>query len=110
MDVKTTFLNGVIEEEIYIEKPEGFDAFDWESRVCRLKQVLYSLKKEPCAWHTRINSDFTSLGFMKSEADENLYHILVEGKLLIIILYVDDFILTSDKKLIRSCKDLAREF
>jgi hypothetical protein len=51
------------------------------------------------------------LGFTKSEADANLYHILVEGKLLIIVLYVDDLILTGDEKLIRSCKeDLAREF
>lgn len=51
------------------------------------------------------------LGFTKSEVDENLYHILVEGKLLIIVLYVDDFILISDEKMIKSCKDdLVREF
>jgi len=51
------------------------------------------------------------LGFIKSEEDENLYHIVVEGKLLNVLLYVDDLILTDDEKLIRSCKeDLAREF
>eukprot|EP00253_Pinus_taeda_P007453 PITA_07453 len=59
----------------------------------------------------RINNYFTGLGFTKSEEDVNLYHIVVEGKLLIIVLYVDDFIMTSDDKLIKSCKeDLARDF
>src|ERR1700735_1622418 len=58
-----------------------------------------------------IDNYFTRLGFTKSEADANLYHIVVEGKLLIIILYVDDLILTGDDQLIVSCKgDLAREF
>eukprot|EP00253_Pinus_taeda_P027593 PITA_27593 len=63
------------------------------------------------ARYTRIDSYFIGLGFTKSEADANLYHIAVEGKILIIVLYVDDLILTGDEKLIKSCKeDLAREF
>ena len=63
------------------------------------------------AWYTRIDSYFTGLGFTKSEADANLYHIVVDGKVLIIVLYVDDLILTSYEQLIKSCKeDLAREF
>ena len=54
---------------------------------------------------------FTRLGFTKSDIDENFYHIVVEGKLLIIVLYVDDFILIGDEELIKSFKeDLAREF
>eukprot|EP00253_Pinus_taeda_P028540 PITA_28540 len=66
---------------------------------------------ETFALVARIDSYFTRLGFTKSEAGANLYHIVVEGKLLIIILYVDDLILTGDEKLIKSCKeDLAREF
>eukprot|EP00253_Pinus_taeda_P016916 PITA_16916 len=97
MDVKTTFLNGKIEEEVYIEQPEGFETFDHESHVCRLKRALYRLKQAPHAWYTRINNYFTFLGFTKSEADANLYHIMVEGKPLIIVLYVDDLILTGIK-------------
>jgi len=58
--------------------------------------VLYGLKQAPHAWYTRIDSYFTRLGFTKSEEDENLYHIVVECKLLIIVLYVDDLILTGD--------------
>ena len=111
MDAKTTFLNGVIEEEVYIEQLEGFKNFDWEYHVCRLKWALYGLKKEPRAWYTRIDSYTTNLGFTKCEAYANLYHILVEGRLLIIVLYVDDLIFTGDEQLIRSYKDdLAREF
>ena len=59
---------------------------------------MYGLKQAPRAWYTRIDSYFTRLGFTKSEADANLYQIVVEGKLLIIFLYVDDLILTWDRK------------
>lgn len=47
MDVKSTFLNGVVEKEIYIEKPKGFETYDQGSHVCRLKRLLYGLKKVP---------------------------------------------------------------
>ena len=111
MDVKNVFLNGVIEEEVYTNQPEGFEIFDSESHVCRLKRALYGLKQEPCAWYARIDSYFTGLGFTKSEADASLYQIVVDGKLLIIVLYADDLILIGDEQLITSCKeDLAREF
>ena len=69
------------------------------------------MKQAPRAWYTRIDRYFTELGFTKSEVNANLYHIVVEGKLLIIVLCVNDLILTGDDKLINSCKeDLAREF
>eukprot|EP00253_Pinus_taeda_P007124 PITA_07124 len=111
MDVKIAFLNGVIEEEVYIKQPEGFEVFSSESHVCRLKRALYGLKQAPRAWYTQIDSYFTGLGFSKSEANPNLYQIVVEGKLLIIVLYVDDLILTGDELLILSCKDdIAKEF
>ena len=77
----------------------------------RLKRALYGLKKEPRASYTRIDSYFTRLGLTKSEADANLYQIVVDGNLLIIVLYVEDLILIGNEKLIHSCKeDLAREF
>ena len=79
--------------------------------MCIIKRLLYGLKQAPCAWYTRIDSYFTGLGFTKSEADENLYQIVVEGKILVVVLYVDDLILTGDEQLIHLCKeDLAKEF
>jgi len=72
---------------------------------------LYGLKKAPCGWYTKIDSYLIDLGFTKSEVDANLYHSLVEGKILIIVLYVDDLILMGDEQMIKSYKeDLAREF
>jgi hypothetical protein len=65
MDVKTTFLNKIIEEEVYIEQPEGFETFDRESHVCRLKRELYGLKKAPCAWYTQIDNYFTGFSSPK---------------------------------------------
>eukprot|EP00253_Pinus_taeda_P026005 PITA_26005 len=92
MDVKTAFLNRVIEEEVYIEQPEGFEIFSSKSHVCRLKRALYGLKQAPCAWYTQIDSYFIGLGFSKSEADPNLYQIVVEGKLLIIGKYAREIL------------------
>ena len=51
MDVKTTFLNGIIEEEVYIEQPQGFEINDHKTHVCRLKKALYGLKQAPRAWY-----------------------------------------------------------
>ena len=96
MDVKTAFLNGKIKVEVYIEQLEGFETFDHELHVCWLKRALYGLKQAPRAWYTRIDNYFTGLGFTKSEEYTNLYYIMVEGKQLIIVLYVDDLILTGD--------------
>ena len=77
--------------------------------MCRLKRAQYGLKQAPRAWYARIDSYFTGLGFTKSEANANLYHIVDDGKIFIIVFYVDDLVLTGDEKLITSCKeDLAR--
>jgi hypothetical protein len=73
MDVKTAFLNGEVEQEVYIEQPEGFVIHGKESHVCKLKKALYGLKQAPRAWYGRIDSFLQSLGFTKSIADPNLY-------------------------------------
>jgi hypothetical protein len=111
MDVKKTFLNGVIEEEVYIEQPRGFEVHGKESHVCRLKKVLYKLKHAPRAWYSRIDEYLQSMGFTKSEVNPNLYLIQVGEDPLILVLYVDDLFLTGAEKLLVSCKrDLASEF
>jgi hypothetical protein len=104
MDVKMSFLNGVVEEEIYIEQPEGFEVHDMASHVCRLKRALYGLKQAPRAWYSRIDNYLLGMGFTKSEVDSNLYYILVGGEPLILVLYIDDLFMTGSEKLIADCK------
>jgi hypothetical protein len=111
MDVRTSFRNIVVEEEIYVEQPKGFETFNRDMNVCTLKRALYGLKQAPRAWYARIDNYLLGLGFTKSKVDPNLYYIVVEGKPLILVLYVDDLILTGADNLIQDCKeDLACEF
>jgi hypothetical protein len=91
MNLKTTFLNRIIEEEVYIEKPQGFEIHGREYHVCRLNKSLYGFKRAPRAWYSRIDRYLQIMGFTKSEADPNLYFILVGLDPLILVLYIDDF-------------------
>ena len=56
MDVKMVFLNGTIDEEVYIEQPLGFEVKDRKAYVCTLKKALYGLKQAPRAWYARIDA------------------------------------------------------
>jgi hypothetical protein len=94
MDVKTTFLNGVIEEEVYIEQPQGFEVEYRKTHVCKLKKTLYGLKQAPRTWYGRIDDFLTSLGFTKSKVDPNLYFKVMNDEPVILLLYVDDLFLT----------------
>ena len=85
MDVKTAFLNGVIEEEVYIQKPKGFETHDQKTHVCRLKKALYGLKQAPRAWYGQIDNYLQKMGFVKSDADPNLYYLRVGSKPLILV-------------------------
>jgi hypothetical protein len=104
MDVKPTFLNGEIEEEVYIEQPQGFEVHSRDIHVCRLKKVLYGLKQVPRAWYARIDNYLIRLGFSKSHADPNLYYKVINNALVILLLYVNDLFLTCEESLIIQCK------
>src|SRR5882762_4927078 len=104
MDVKTAFLNGVVEEEVYVEQPLGFETHDRESHVCRLKKALYNLKQAPRTWYGRIDSFLSSLGFTKSKADSNLYYKVEDGNPMMLLLYVDDIFVTGMDGLITNTK------
>ena len=102
--------DGVIEEEVYIEQPDGFEIHGKESHVCRLKKALYGLKQAPRAWYERIDRYLLSLGFSKNDVDSKLYFKVIDGEALILVLYVDDLFLTGEEHLIIKCKELASEF
>ena len=104
MDVKSTFLHGDLHEEIYMEQPPGY-VQDNSSLVCLLKKSLYGLKKAPRAWYAKMDSFLLDTGFSRCHSDPNVYTKKVGNHLIILVLYVDDLILTgSDPKLITHVK------
>ena len=73
MDAKTSFLNVVVEDEVYVEQPLSFKIHDRETHVCKLKKALYGLKQETRTWYGRIDNFLSILDFTKSKTDSNLY-------------------------------------
>jgi hypothetical protein len=92
MDVKSLFLNGDLEEEVYMEQLEGFSLTDNPNYVSKLKKALYGLKQAARAWYCRMDNFLQNKGFKKGTVDNNLY-IKSEGdNLLVVLVYVDDII------------------
>ena len=100
MDVKETFLNGVIKEEVYIEQPLGFEIHDKKTHVCKLKKDLYGLTKAPRAWYGRIDGFLMNLGFTKIKVDSNLYYKVEDDGIMIFLLYVYELLFTPKEMLI----------
>ena len=94
LDVKSTFLNGVLQEEIYVKQPDGFAIQGEEDKVYLLQKALYRLKQAPRAWYSRIDDHLLNLGFVKSLSKATLYIRLKDDDILIMSLYVDDLLIT----------------
>jgi hypothetical protein len=93
MDVKTAFLNGELEEEIYMDQPDGFMVKGEERKVCKLLKSLYDLKQAPKQWHEKFDITLTSVGFVINEADKCVYYRHGGGEGVILCLYVDDILI-----------------
>ena len=93
LDIKTAFLHGDLEEEVYVQQPHGFAAHGLEGKVCRLKKALYGLKQAPRAWYAKIDAFLLDQGFVNSPSNTTLYVKQTLTYLLIISLYVDDLLL-----------------
>ncbi|KAK9111637.1 hypothetical protein Scep_019156 [Stephania cephalantha] len=96
-DVKSVFLNGVLDEEVFVEQPIGYVVNGQDHKVCKLKKALYGLKQAPRAWYSRIDNRFSKFGLQKSASEPTLY-VKAQGptEVLIVYLYVDDLIYTSN--------------
>ncbi|GJV65046.1 NAC domain-containing protein 7-like protein [Tanacetum coccineum] len=109
MDVKTAFLNGDLDEEIYMNQPEGFIAFGQESKVFRLVKSLYGLKQAPKQWHQKFNHTMIESGFKINECDKCVFVKDTSSGYVILCLYVDDMlIIGSNDKMIKSTKDMLK--
>ena len=96
LDVKTAFLNGVVEEEIYMEQPEGCIAPGNENLVCRLKKSLYGLKQAPRAWNQHFDGFMQSQGFKRCKSESCIYFCKTSaGSIIYLLVYVDDLIIAT---------------
>jgi hypothetical protein len=94
LDIKTAFLQGYLEEDIYIAQPPGYEEGE-PGMACHLIKALYGLKQAPRAWHTRLHTELDSYGFKASEADPGLYTYNGKSDNIFLMVYVDDILIAA---------------
>jgi histone deacetylase 1/2 len=112
LDVQNAFLHGVLEEDVYMKQPPGYENSTYPHYVCKLDKALYGLKQAPRAWYARLSEKLVSLGFYASKSDTSLF-IYMKGSITIYLLvYVDDIIVvsSSSKAVEALLADLKRDF
>jgi len=107
MDVKTAFLNGELNETIYMEQPEGF--VKDRGKVCLLKKSLYGLKQAPRCWNEKFRNFMKISKFSQSTADPCLFILHEKDEMVVVALYVDDLVITGNEKLIKWTKSKLSE-
>jgi hypothetical protein len=95
MDVKSAFLNGYINEEVYVEQPPGFEDDKKSNHVYKLKKALYGLKQVPRAWYERLRDFLFSKGFIMGKVGTTLFTKKISKDLFVLQIYVDDIIFGS---------------
>ena len=106
MDAITAFLQGDLEEEIYMEQPPCFVKDEEPRLVCRLNKALYGLKHSSRVWNNKLDAALKRFGLIASEYDPCLYYWMQDGKMLFIAVYVDDvLIFSNDEQLKDAIKD-----
>jgi hypothetical protein len=95
MDVKTAFLNGDLDETVYMAQPKGFVMEGKEKLGCRLKKSIYGLKQDSRQWYLKFDKTIKEFGFKENVEDNCVYAKFKNGKYIFLILYVDDILLAS---------------
>jgi hypothetical protein len=108
LDVKTAFLNGELEEEIYMQQPQGYEEGE-SGTVCHLRKTLYGLRQAPRAWHTRLKTELVTLGFRAAEADPALFVRRVGEELTYVVVWVDDILVAGALEEVTAVKKLLAE-
>jgi Reverse transcriptase (RNA-dependent DNA polymerase) len=105
MDVKTAFLNGDIDECIYMSQLPNYEFDDSKHMVCKLKKSIYGLKQVSRQWYFKFHQVIISFGFEPNLVDECIYHKFSGSKFVFLVLYVDNILLASkDKKMMHETK------
>ena len=105
MDVKTAFLNGFLEEEVYMSQPERFVLKDNPNQVCKLKKSIYGLKQASRSWNVRFDVTIKEFGFIKNVDEPCVYKKTSGSAIVFLVLYVDDILLIgNDIPMLQSVK------
>jgi len=104
MDVKSVFLNGIINEEVYVEQPPGFEDHQHPNHVYKLKKALYGLKQAPRQWYERLCNFLLSNGYERGMIDKTFFIKKANSEIILVKIYVDDIIFCATKD------DLCEEF
>jgi hypothetical protein len=106
MDVKSTFLNGPIKEEVYVDQPLGFEDSEYPNYVYKLPKALYGIKQAPRAWYECLRGFLITNGFKVGKVDPTLFTTTIAKDLFICQIYVDDIIFGSTNK--STCEEFSR--
>ncbi|KAH9778852.1 hypothetical protein KPL71_007491 [Citrus sinensis] len=98
VDVNNAFLNGELNETVFMEQPEGFKVKGKENYVCRLKKALYGLKQAPRAWYEKLKAALLSWGYKNSVSDTSLFHWRDNKEVIYVLVYVDDILITGSSQ------------
>ncbi|XP_019092315.1 PREDICTED: uncharacterized protein LOC109129131 [Camelina sativa] len=98
MDVKNAFLQGELEDEVYMRPPPGLEDTIGPGKVFKLNKAIYGLKQSPRAWYHKLSTTLLKRGFRISEADHTLFTLPSEKGIVVILVYVDDIIITGNDK------------
>jgi hypothetical protein len=112
MDVKSAFLNGFLEEEVYAKQPPGFESAEFPNRVYRLRKALYGLKQAPRAWYGRLRGFLFNNGFVMGKVDKTLFLFRQGDDIVIVQVYMDDIVFggSSHSLVARFAEDMSKEF
>ena len=111
-DVKTAFLNGDLEENVYMKQPKGFSSREGKHLVCKLKKSICGLKQASRKWYYKFHGVVTSFGFIENPIDQCIYQRVSGSKTCFLVLYMDDILLaTNDKGMMHGMKQfLSKNF
>lgn len=112
LDVKTAYLYGTIDEEVYMRQPVGYEVRGQEQKVCRLKRSIYGLKQSARCWNRKLSEVLLKLGFVACSADPCLYVAVRNSKKIFLVVYVDDLLVgcASEEEIAKVYEELRKEF
>ena len=96
IDINNAFLNGDLQEEVFMVQPEGFVDPHRPTHVCKPRKALYGLKQAPRAWFDKLKGALTSRGFHSSISDTSLFYTWRNGRMILLLVYVDDILITNE--------------